>query len=63
MTEKWREGISGIKPAKNRQKTGTDAKVTEYNSAGCWQKWQKKIKSAGFVRENETFLAGEAKKV
>ena len=39
-------------PAKNWQKTGTDAKVTEYSSAGFWKK---KIKSAGFARGNETF--------
>ncbi len=34
--------------AKSSKKTGTDAKVTESSSAGCWQKWPKKPKSAGF---------------
>ncbi len=46
-------------PAKNRQKTGTNAKVTECVNAGFWQKRQKKIKSAGFGRGKQMFLAGE----
>ncbi len=37
-----------------------DAKVTECSSAGSWQKWPKKVKSAGFGLETQTFLAGKA---
>ncbi len=60
MKGKCRGTLLTRNSAKNRQKTGTDAKVTECSSAGCWQKWPKKAKSAGFGRGNETFLAGEA---
>ncbi len=46
-------------PAKNRQKTGTDAKVTECSSARCWQKWQKRLKVPVLAAEPRHFWPGK----
>ncbi len=46
-------------PALTGTRLGIDAKMPGSRSAGCWQKWPIKIKSAGFSRGTQTFYAGE----